>query len=87
MRTEISFPALISALLKVIKAQIMSKKPPKVETNGEKRKEPIIKPERLPSLFSATTRDLSLTRTNQRAQAVNKKSYAPNLNVTRNKNA
>lgn len=64
----------------------MSKKPPKVETNGEKRKEPI-KPERLPSLFSATTRDLSLTRTNQRAQAVNKKSYAPNLNVTRNKNA
>jgi hypothetical protein len=63
----------------------MSKKPPKVEANGEKRNEKI-KTERLPSLFSQTSRDLSMTKTNQRAQTVNKKSYAPNLNVTRNKN-
>jgi hypothetical protein len=67
----------------------MSKKPPKVESNGEakkeKEKEPI-KPERLPSLFSQT-RDLSLTtKTNQRAQTAKQRSYAPNLNVARNKN-
>lgn len=62
----------------------MSKDPPKLEPNREKRREPI-KTERLPSLFSKT-RDLSLTKTNQRAQVVNKKSYAPNLHVTRNKN-
>lgn len=63
----------------------MSKKTPKPEGNGEQRKE-TIKPERLVSLFSSS-RDLSLSgsKTNQRAQA-NKKSYAPNLNVARNKN-
>lgn len=64
----------------------MSKKLPQVEGNGEVRKE-TIKPERLASLFSSS-RDLSLrnVKTNQRAQT-NKRSYAPNLNVTRNKNA
>lgn len=66
----------------------MSQKLIKSEGNGEARKE-TIKPERLQSLFT-NSRDLSLLgnqKTNQRAQAqTNKKSYAPNLNVTRNKN-
>lgn len=64
----------------------MSKKQIKPEGNGEVRKE-TINPMRLASLFSSS-RDLSLSnvKTNQRAQA-NKKNYAPNLNVTRNKNA
>lgn len=63
----------------------MSKQALKPEGNGEVRKE-TIKPERLASLFS-NSRDLSLTlgKTNQRAQT-NKRSYAPNLNVARNKN-
>lgn len=60
----------------------MSKADKKSDANGERES---INSQRLPKLFSTKPDLLLNSKNNQRSQA-NKKSYAPNLNVTRNKN-